>query len=182
MTAQRTAGSDAGQHVARRLDRRISCRARIRRAEERDAPAIAEMANALALLTTGKPGQMTADLARHDLIGDRRLGCLVADRDGEAIGYALWSAAYETAFATRGIYVSDLYVRPAQRRGGVGHALMRALARVCRAEGGRYIWWAVSPENPTAQRFYDSLGAISDPVDARAVIDVHFQALLEDQV
>lgn len=180
MTAQRTTGREAGPHFARRTGQAPASCARIRRAEERDAAAIAEMANALALLTTGRPGQMTPEVARRELIGDRRLGCLVADRDGEAVGYALWSAAYETAFATRGIYVSDLYVRPAHRRGGVGHALMRALARICRGEGGGYIWWAVSPQNPTAQQFYDSLGAITDPVDARAVVDAHFQALLEE--
>ena len=57
---------------------------------------------------------------------------------------------------------------------------MRALARICRSEGGRFIWWAVSPGNTTAQRFYDSIGAISDPVDARAVVDAHFHALLEE--
>ena len=177
MTAQQTVGHASGRGIDRR---RPSCRARIRRAEERDAAAIAEMANALALLTAGRPGQMTAEIVRRELIGDRRLSCLVADLEGEAVGYALWSAAYETAFATRGLYISDLYVRPSHRRAGVGHALMRTLARICRGDGGRFIWWAVSPENPTAQSFYDSIGAISDPVDARAVVDANFHALLED--
>ena len=177
MTAQRTVGHDGAGGIQRR---RTPCRARIRRAEDRDAAAIAEMANALALLTTGSPGQMTAETVRRELVGDRRLGLLVAELGGEAAGYALWSAAYETAFATRGIYISDIYVRPAHRRGGIGLALMQALARICRSEGGRFIWWAVGRENRAAQRFYDSLGAITDPVDARAVIDANFLALLED--
>ena len=177
MTAQRTAGRDAGLRPFRR---RGPCRARIRPAEPRDAAAIAEMANALAMLTTGVPGQMTAETVRRELIGDRRLGCLVAEQAGEPVGYALWSPAYETAYAARGIYVSDLYVRPGLRRGGVGLALMRGVARVCRSEGGRFLWWAVSPDNEAAQRFYDSLGAISDPVDARAVVDAHFLALAEE--
>lgn len=177
MTAQRTAGHGSG----RRFDRRASsCRLTLRRAEERDAGAIAEMANALALLTAGAPGRMTAETVRHDLIGDRRLGCLVAELDGQTAGYALWSAAYETAFAARGIYVADLYVRPRYRRGGIGRALMQRLAAICRSEGGRFLWWAVAADNGAAERFYDSLGAITDPVHARALIDMNFAALLEE--
>lgn len=181
MTARRMVEHGSSEHRARGTDRRRgSSGARIRRAEERDGAPIAEMANALALLTTGRPGQMTAEKVRRELLGDRRFGCLVAERNGQAIGYALWSMAYETAYAARGIYISDLYVRPAHRRAGVGHDLMRALARICKGEGGRFIWWAVSAENATAQRFYDSLGAITDPVDARALVDAPFDALLAE--
>lgn len=170
----------AEQGRARAPKQRLLTRVSIRPARFGDAQAIAGMANDLARRTIGGAGRMTAAAVRRDLIGQPDLGCLVADRSGSPIGYALWSAAYETAFAARGVYLSDLYVSPEHRSRGVGRGLMRALARICQEQGGRFLWWAVTPDNAEAQAFYDNLGAVSDPVEARALFEAPFEALLQD--
>jgi ribosomal protein S18 acetylase RimI-like enzyme len=164
--------------VGRRERPGVAAPVAIRVATPRDARRVADMANDLALLTTGQRGRMTADDVARDLIGDPALGCHVADRGGLAVGYMLWSAAYETAFAARGIYLSDLYVMAGHRGEGVAREMMRTLARLCEEDGGRFIWWVVTPGNADAQAFYDGLGATRDPVDARAVFEAPFRELL----
>ena len=176
MSAQRIRRSNSG---LRAPSRAVFTRVSVRDARADDAAIIAEMANALAVITTGEQGRATADAVRRDLIGDDALRCLVAERSGRVAGYALFSAAYESAVAARGVYLSDLFTLPGQRREGVAIELMRELARRCEADGGRFIWWAVTPGNAEAKAFYDSLGAISDPVDARAIFEAPFRALLE---
>lgn len=167
-----------GERALRVPEKRVFSRVSVRSARFGDAERIASMANQLARLTTGAPGRMTAAAVRRDLIDDTDLNCIVADRAGAAVGYALWSAAYETAFAARGVYLSDLYVEEGHRGQGIARSLMRELALICSAQGGRFIWWAVTPDNARAQRFYDTLGATSDPVDARAIFEAPFRELL----
>lgn len=159
--------------------RRVLVRVTIRPARFGDAVRIAEMANDLALRTTGKRGRMTPASVRRDLVGQTDLGCIVAERAGTVVGYALWSAAYETAFAARGLYLSDLYVEGGHRGQGIGRSLMQELARLCSADGGRFLWWVVTPDNAAAQSFYDGLGAVTDPVSARAVFEAPYEALLK---
>ena len=66
---------------------------------------------------------------------------------------------YDTDWAMRLMYVIDLYVREAQRRGGVGEALMRVAAEMCRGTGGREMIWSVFKPNTLACQFYERLGA-----------------------
>src|SRR5256884_3584661 len=58
---------------------------------------------------------------------------LVAELDGAVVGYAFFSAGYNTDVAARSIFLHDLFVTPAARGPGVGHALIVAVA----AETGR---------------------------------------------
>jgi len=151
----------------------------VRDAEPRDAKAVAEMANALARITMERPGEMTPETVVSDLIEGRGLTLIVAEHRRDVVGYALYQVGYETAYAARGTYLSDLYVRDAARRRGVARALMVDLAHRTAADGGRYIWWVATPTSSQAQAFYDGIGAIRDPVHARAVFDDTFDALLE---
>jgi len=150
----------------------------IRDAIAADAEAIAGMANRLAVRTTGQAGAMTAEIVVRHLIGAEDLGLIVAELQGAVAGYALFSAAYDTAHAARGIYLSDLYVLPDRRRRGLARALMAEIACRAVAEGGGYLWWVVTPGNAEARAFYDRLGAVEDRVHARAVFEAPFDALL----
>lgn len=169
-------GEDPGTRP--RPSRAVLTRDRVRLARSGDAPRIAVMASELALLTTGRPGLLSAAAVRRDLIGNPDLHCRVADRAGEAIGYVLWSAAYDSAYAARGVYLSDLYVMESHRRMGVARTLMAEVARCCEADGGRFIWWVVTPGNAAAEHFYDGLGATTDRVNARAVFEAPFKVLV----
>jgi GNAT superfamily N-acetyltransferase len=83
----------------------------------------------------------------------------IAEQDGGAAGFALWFYNFSTFRGRHGIYLEDLFVRPAYRGSGIGKALLRHLARRCRAEGlARLEWWVLDWNEP-ALRFYRSLGA-----------------------
>jgi GNAT superfamily N-acetyltransferase len=80
---------------------------------------------------------------------------------GEPAGFALWFYNFSTFRGRHGIYLEDLFVRPAFRGHGIGRALLRHLARRCRAEGlARLEWWVLDWNEP-ALRFYRSLGAVA---------------------
>jgi ribosomal protein S18 acetylase RimI-like enzyme len=84
---------------------------------------------------------------------------IIAERDSVAVGYLLYHFGYDSDQAMRVLYIVDLWVDPAARRGGVGRALMREAAARCRAKGGRALSWAVFTPNRLAVAFYEGLGA-----------------------
>lgn len=151
----------------------------IRDAGPGDAARIAEMANALAAVTYGSPGVMTAAKVCDDLLGRTDLGLIVAELAGRAEGYALYTAAYETAFAAKGLYLSDLYVAAPHRQAGVARALIREIARRAAAGGAGFVWWVSGPKNAAANAAYDRWGASRDTMLCRAVYGPEFEALLD---
>jgi GNAT superfamily N-acetyltransferase len=88
-----------------------------------------------------------------------RVFCDIAEWDGEAAGLALWFPNFSSFRGRHGLYLEDLYVRPAFRRRGIGRALFRHLARRCIAEGSTRFEWAVLDWNEPSIAFYKSLGA-----------------------
>ncbi len=85
--------------------------------------------------------------------------CEIAERDGGAIGFALWFYTASTFAGRHGIHLEDIFVQPKARGLGVGKALMAALARRCAQENLASLEWAVLDWNAPAIAFYDSLGA-----------------------
>ncbi len=84
---------------------------------------------------------------------------LVAEQDGEAVGFALYFFSFSTFVGRQGLYLEDLYVRPASRGRGIGRALLGELARRAAARGCGRMEWSVLDWNVDAQRFYEGLGA-----------------------
>lgn len=82
---------------------------------------------------------------------------LLAEQDGGALGFALFFHNFSTWEGRRGLYVEDLYVRPAARRLGVGRRLLAACAAIAAARGCARLDLAVLDWNP-ARDFYDRLG------------------------
>lgn len=78
---------------------------------------------------------------------------------GRVVGFALWFLNFSTWRGTHGIYLEDLYVRPADRRGGHGRALLRELARIAVERGWSRVEWSVLSWNEPSIRFYQQLGA-----------------------
>src|SRR3546814_16795315 len=62
---------------------------------------------------------------------------LLAENEGGLLGYAMFYDAYEPSYAARGVYMADLYVRPAARRLGLGRRLTAAVADHRRRPGRR---------------------------------------------
>jgi len=83
--------------------------------------------------------------------------------DGEPVGFALYFANYSTFLTRFGLYLEDLYVRPAHRGQGIGFALLKRVARIARDRGCERLDWAVLDWNEPAIDFYRKLGA--EPLD-----------------
>ena len=85
---------------------------------------------------------------------------LIAELAGAPVGFALFFQSYSTFLARPGLYLEDLFVRPAARGKGVGGALMSACARIAvERDYGRFEW-SVLDWNEPALRFYRELGAV----------------------
>ena len=90
---------------------------------------------------------------------DPRLFCEIAEWHGEPVGFAVWFVNFSTFSGRAGIYLEDLFVRPALRGKGIGKALLVHLARACVANGWSRLQWAVLDWNTPSIEFYQSLGA-----------------------
>src|SRR5580765_8018928 len=116
----------------------------IRHARSEDVPVILEFIRELAEYEK-LSHEVTADEAqlRATLFGIRPAAAevIIAELSGAAVGFALFFQSYSTFLAKPGLYLEDLFVRPAARGQGVGKALMSALARIAlQRQYGRFEW------------------------------------------
>jgi GNAT superfamily N-acetyltransferase len=101
-----------------------------------------------------------ADIADALFGTNPRLFCDIAEWNGEAAGFAVWFINFSTFSGRAGIYLEDLFVRPAQRGKGIGKALLSHLAKECVANGWSRLQWSVLDWNTPSIEFYKSLGAV----------------------
>lgn len=149
----------------------------IRPARPADVPAIADMVRELAEYERSVE-HVEADEASlaAALFGPApAVFAHIAEERGEAVGFALWFVNFSTWSGRHGLYLEDVYVRPAHRGGGHGRALLAELARVAVARGYRRLEWWVLDWNEPAIGFYRSLGAV--PMDEWTVWRVTGDAL-----
>lgn len=88
-----------------------------------------------------------------------RLYCDIAEWAGEPVGFAVWFLNFSTFRGRHGIYLEDIFVRPAFRGKGIGKALMARLAQRCVENGWARCEWAVLDWNAPSIAFYQSIGA-----------------------
>jgi GNAT superfamily N-acetyltransferase len=90
---------------------------------------------------------------------------LIAELDNPhaVIGYALYFPTFSSFLASSGMWLEDLFVRPAHRREGVGKTLLAAVAARLRERGGSRLEWAALDWNEPALRFYSGLRAQTKP-------------------
>ncbi|TCP76542.1 MULTISPECIES: GNAT family N-acetyltransferase [Pseudomonas] len=84
---------------------------------------------------------------------------LMCERDGRAVGFAVYFYSYSTWLGRNGIYLEDLYVTPEQRGDGAGRQLLRHIAREAVANNCGRLEWSVLDWNEPAIGFYQKLGA-----------------------
>jgi len=133
----------------------------IRRAQARDVPEILALIRDLAEYERA-PEEATAtagDLLRDGFSEAPRFFVEMAEWDGRVAGFAFWFFNYSTWLGRPGLYLEDLFVRPAFRGRGIGKALLVHLARVALGEGCGRFQWQVLDWNTPAIDFYEALGA-----------------------
>jgi GNAT superfamily N-acetyltransferase len=104
----------------------------------------------------------TEALLHEAMFGERPVAeAVIAERDGEPLGMALFFHNFSTWTGWRGLYLEDLYVTPEARGSGIGGALLRYLAGIAVDRGCTRFEWAVLDWNEKAIRFYKAMGAES---------------------
>ena len=100
------------------------------------------------------------DLAAALFAPQPRVFCdMVEGQGGRVMGCSVWFYTYSTFRGRHGIWIEDLYVRPAFRRLGAGRALLAEAARRCVAENMGRLEWSVLDWNQDAIAFYKAEGA-----------------------
>jgi GNAT superfamily N-acetyltransferase len=102
----------------------------------------------------------TEEQLRQALFGLRPVAEVVfACVDTEPVGFALFFYSFSTFLGRPGLYLEDLFVRPAARGRGVGGYVLAWLARLALERGCGRLEWAVLDWNSAAIGFYRKLGA-----------------------
>ncbi|MFS0827468.1 GNAT family N-acetyltransferase [Pseudomonas phoenicis] len=101
----------------------------------------------------------TADIERSLFDEAGSVSSLICERDGMAIGFAVYFTSYSTWLGRHGIYLEDLYITPEQRGGGAGRALLQHIAREAVRTGCGRLEWSVLDWNTPAIGFYEAVGA-----------------------
>lgn len=133
----------------------------IRPATPADVPLILTLIRELAAYEKLEHEVVATEAGLADaLFGARPVAeALIADVDGEPAAYALFFPNFSTFLGKPGLYLEDLYVRPAFRGRGIGRALLRHLAGIAVARGWGRMDWAVLDWNAPAIGFYERMGA-----------------------
>lgn len=85
--------------------------------------------------------------------------CLIAESNGNAVGFALYFFSFSTWLGQHGIYLEDLYVSPESRGFGAGKALLKALSKIAVAKNLGRVEWSVLDWNEPSIKFYQAMGA-----------------------
>ena len=113
---------------------------------------------------------------REHLFGPRPYAeVLLAEDEGEVIGFALFFHNYSTFLGRPGLYLEDLFVKPEYRGKGHGRALLRAVVELAVERRCGRVECSVLNWNETAIGFYRSLGAV--PLDEWKVYRLAGEAL-----
>jgi GNAT superfamily N-acetyltransferase len=135
----------------------------IRPAAAPDVPEVLRFIRELAVYERLEHEVVATEAALHAaLFGPRPYAEVVfACLDGVPVGFALFFHNFSTFLGKPGIYLEDLFVRPAARGRGVGRSLLAWLARTALERGCGRLDWAVLDWNEPSIRFYHGLGAVA---------------------
>jgi GNAT superfamily N-acetyltransferase len=133
----------------------------VRKLQPADVPRLLELIDGLAdyeKLT--RPDAASRERLAADATSDPpRFSTLLAELDGQVVGYAIYFFTYSTFRARPTLYLEDIFVLPERRGQGAGLALFRACARQAVAEGCARMEWQVLAWNTPSIEFYERLGA-----------------------
>ncbi len=126
-----------------------------------DAPRLLELIDALAdYEKLPRPDAAARERLTADALAEPpRFRTLLAEVDGEVLGYAIYFFTYSTFRARPTLYLEDVFIVPERRGQGAGVALFRACAREAVVNECARMEWQVLSWNRPSIDFYERLGA-----------------------
>ena len=104
----------------------------------------------------------TEEVLRETLFGAQpRAEVVFGEYRGRVVGYALFFHNFSTFTGRPGIYLEDIYVKPAMRGRGYGKCLLTYVAKLAVERDCARVEWSVLDWNEPSVRFYRSLGAVA---------------------
>ncbi|MEY3586159.1 MAG: hypothetical protein RLZZ243_1223 [Bacteroidota bacterium] len=135
----------------------------IRKAKRSDVAAIFALIQELALYEKA-PEQVTntADQLAIDLFEKYRCEAIVAEKENQVVGFALYYTSYST-WKGACLYLEDFYVIESERQHGIGQLLFDSVLKTAKDRKVQRMDWQVLTWNEPAIRFYEKQKAILDP-------------------
>lgn len=140
-----------------KLKDKLSLNVKIRPIEKTDHEALIAMFSEFASFQK-MPEKMVNTLELMTEETDYMNGFVAENASGELLGYATYFYAYFT-WVGKSLYMDDLYVKPDNRRKGLGKALINTVINKAKSENCKKVRWQVSSWNQNAIDFYNSMGA-----------------------
>ena len=100
---------------------------------------------------------------RQSMFAEHAASALIAEEDGEPIGFALYFYNFSTFIGRPGLYVEDVFILPQYRGKGYGRAIFCHLAKIAVERRCARMEWTCLDWNEPSLRFYRSMGAV--PMD-----------------
>ena len=110
------------------------------------------------------------ELAWQRINSDFNINALLAELDGQVVGFTHYIFRPSTWEVEDFCYLEDLYVDPKVRGAGVGRALIKAVEEIAIASGSKRLYWSTAPDNETARKLYDKV-AITDRVQYKIYLN-----------
>ena len=98
-------------------------------------------------------------LLREWIFDKKKAEVILAQAEGETVGFALFFHNFSTFLGRAGIYLEDLFVKEEYRGKGYGKALLKELAKITVERGCGRLEWCCLDWNRPGIDFYLSLGA-----------------------
>jgi ribosomal protein S18 acetylase RimI-like enzyme len=131
---------------------------------ESDLPELAPMLRSYCDFYRVDPSDEKLAALSRSLIANPHEGLQLIARDSDGtdalpVGFATIYWTWQTLYATRIGVLNDLYVTPESRGTGTARTLIARCLQLCHEHGAEKLVWETAPDNATAQRLYDGIGA-----------------------
>ena len=135
----------------------------IRAATPLDVPSILGLIQELAEYEKLRDSCISTESLVHEALfgSNPSAESVVAEVNGEVIGFALYFTNFSTFLGRPGMYLEDVYVKPEYRNRGIGKQILKKLATICLERGYGRFEWSVLDWNEPSIKFYQSLGAVA---------------------
>lgn len=117
----------------------------------------------------------TPELLKETIFVQKKAEVVIAEYEGQAVGFALFFHNYSTFLGRPGIYLEDLYVREEVRGMGFGTRILTFLANLAIERGCGRLEWACLNWNEPSINFYKQMGGV--PMDEWTVYRLQGEAL-----
>ena len=105
----------------------------------------------------------TKESIKESIFEKKQAKAMIAEFNGEPIGYVLYFFNYSTFVGRSGFYLEDIYIKKEYRGMGLGKEIFKVISKIAHENGCKRMEWSCLNWNTPSIKFYKSLVAI--PMD-----------------